>query len=41
MKVPNEKVGVFHVLTEVFSTINAFFFKIGFNPFGLPSMIRT
>ena len=36
MKVPNEKVGIFHVLTEVFSTINGFFSNIGFNPFGLP-----
>ena len=37
MKVSDEKVGLFHVLTEVFSTINGFFFSnIGFNPFGLP-----
>ena len=36
MKVPDEKVGVFHVLMEVFSTINGFFSNIGFNPFGLP-----
>ena len=34
MKVPDEKVGIFPVLTEVFSTINGFFSKIGFNPFG-------
>ena len=36
MKVSDEKVGVFHVLKEVFSTINGFFSNIGFNPFGLP-----
>ena len=36
MKVPDENVGVFHVLTKVFSTINGFFSNIGFNPFGLP-----
>ena len=32
----DEKVGVFYVLTEVFSTINSLFSNIGFNPFGLP-----
>ena len=36
MKVPDEKVGVFHVLMEVFSTINGFVSNVGFNPFGLP-----
>ena len=36
MKVPDEKVGVFHVLMEVFSTINGFFSNIGVNPFRLP-----
>ena len=36
MKVPDENVGVFHVLTDVFFTINGFFSNIGFNPFGLP-----
>ena len=36
MKVLDEKVGVFHVLTEVFSPINGFFSNSGFNPFGLP-----
>ena len=36
MKVLDEKVGVFHVLTEVFATINGFFSNIGFNSFGLP-----
>ena len=36
MKVPDEKVGVFHVLTEVVSTINGFFSNIGVNRFGLP-----
>ena len=36
MKVLNEKVGVFHVLTEVFSTINGFFSNIDFNPFESP-----
>ena len=36
MKVSDEKVGVFHVLTEVFSTTNGFFSNIGFNPSGLP-----
>ena len=36
MKVPDEKLGVFNVLTEVFSLINGFFSNIGFNPFGLP-----
>ena len=32
----DEKVGVFYVLTEVFSTINGLFSNISFNPFGLP-----
>ena len=36
MKVPDEKVGCFPCLTEVFSTINGFFSNISFNPFGLP-----
>ena len=36
MKVSDENVGVVHVLTEVFSTINGFLSNIGFNPFGLP-----
>ena len=36
MKVPDEKVGVFYVLTEVFSTINDLFSNIGVNPFELP-----
>ena len=36
MKVPDEKVGVFHILKEVFSTINGFFSNIGVNPVGLP-----
>ena len=36
MTVLDEKVGVFHVLMEVFSTINGFFSNMGFNPFGLP-----
>ena len=36
MKVLDENVGVFHVLTELVSTINGFFSNIGFNTFGLP-----
>ena len=36
MKVSDEKVGVFYVLTEVFSTVNGFFSNVGFNPFELP-----
>ena len=36
MKVSDEKVWVFHVLTEVFSTINGLFSNISFNSFGLP-----
>ena len=39
MKVSDEKVWDFHVLMEVFSTINGFFSNVGFNPFEV--MIRT
>ena len=35
MKVPDGKVRVFHVSTEVFSTINGFIENFGFNPFKL------
>ena len=34
MKVPDEKVWVFHVLTEVFSTINGFFHTLVLIPSG-------
>ena len=36
MNVLDEKVEVFHVSTEEFSTLNDFFPNIGFNPFGVP-----